>query len=115
MAGEGIAELRRYVAGLREQGPRTARESLLVAVRRQAEKFTEFYGIDVKAWQTASGVEAMFHEVMNIVREGLANIRRHTSAQRLVNLRDEGARLVVEFINDRAPDPNAKQASSPAR
>ena len=48
MAGEGIAELRRYVAGLREQGPRTARESLLVAVRRQAEKFTEFYGIDVK-------------------------------------------------------------------
>ena len=116
MAGEGIAELRRYVAGLREQGPRTARESLLVAVRRQAEKFTEFYGIDVKvvADSDVRLKEAMFHEVMNIVREGLANIRRHTSAQRaLVNLRDEGARLVVEFINDRAPDRNAKQVFFP--
>jgi signal transduction histidine kinase len=111
MAGEGIAELRRYVVSLREQGPRTARESLLVAVRRQAEKFTEFYGIDVQvvADSDVRLKEAMFHEVMNIVREGLANIRRHTSAQRaLVNLRDEGARLVVEFINDRAPDRNAQ-------
>ena len=37
-----------------------------------------------------------------------------TSAQRaLVNLRDEGARLVVEFINDRAPDRNAKQVFFP--
>jgi signal transduction histidine kinase len=116
MAAESIAELRRYVAGLRKQGPRTARESLLVAVRRQAEKFTEFYGIDVKvvADSDVRLKESMFDEVMNIVREGLANIRRHTSAQRaLVNLRDEGARLVVEFINDRAPDPNAKQVFFP--
>ena len=54
----------------------------------------------------------MFHEVMNIVREGSRTSAATPRLSALVNLRDEGARLVVEFINDRAPDPNAKQPSS---
>ena len=45
--------------------------------------------------------DALFEEVTNIVREGLANIRRHTSALRaVVNLRDLGDRLLVQFVND---------------
>jgi signal transduction histidine kinase len=106
MAGEGITELRRYVAGLREQGPKPSHESLLTAVRRQVEKFTEFYGIQVQV--VADGdvplKAPLLQEVMNIVREGLANIRRHTSAlHALVNLREEGDRLVVQFVNDAPP------------
>jgi len=106
MASEGITELRRYVAGLREQEPKTSPESLLVAVRRQAEKFTHFYGINVQVVADADVqlTEPMLDEVMNIVREGLANIRRHTStASAVVNLREEDGRLVVQFVSDGAP------------
>jgi signal transduction histidine kinase len=116
MAGEGITELRRYVAGLREQAPRARRESLLVAVRRQAEKFTEFYGInaEVMADGDVQLKEPLLQEVMNIVREGLANIRRHTSAGRaVVNLREEGDRLVVQFVNDTPPGRKAARPFFP--
>jgi signal transduction histidine kinase len=110
MAGEGITELRRYVAGLRAQGPKAGGESLLAAVRCQAEKFTEFYGIPVQV--VAEGdvqlKEPLFQEVTNIVREGLANIRRHTSALRaMVSVRVQGGRLVVQFVNDAPPGGHA--------
>jgi signal transduction histidine kinase len=110
MAGEGITELRRYVAGLRKQGPKATHESLLAAVRRQAERFTEFYGIPVEV--VAEGdvrlKETLLEEVTNIVREGLANIRRHTAALRAtVNVREEGDRLVVQFVNDAPPGRHA--------
>jgi signal transduction histidine kinase len=116
MAGEGITELRRYVAGLREQAPKASRESLLVAVRRQAEKFTEFYGINVEVMADGDVQlkEPLLREVMNIIREGLANIRRHTSALRaVVNLREEGDRLVVQFVNDAPPGRKATRPFFP--
>jgi signal transduction histidine kinase len=110
MASESISELRGYVSRLREQGAKTSSDSLLVAVRRQAEKFSEFYGINVQVM--ADGElrlkEPLLKEVMNIVREGLANIRRHTSARHaVVNLREEDGRLVVQFLNDAERRPNA--------
>jgi signal transduction histidine kinase len=116
MAGEGITELRRYVAGLRDQESKANRESLLAAVRRQAEKFTEFYGIHVQV--VAEGdvqlKEPLSREVTNIVREGLANIRRHTSALRaIVNVREEGDRLVVQFVNEAPPGRHAPRPFFP--
>jgi signal transduction histidine kinase len=43
------------------------------------------------------------NEVIQIVREGLSNIRRHTCAERAtINLREAQGRLFVELINDRA-------------
>lgn len=116
MAGEGITELRRYVAGLRAEEPKANRESLLAAVRRQAEKFTEFYGIHVQV--VAEGdvqlKAPLFREVTHIVREGLANIRRHTSALRaIVNVRDEGDRLVVQFVNEAASGRHAPRPFFP--
>jgi signal transduction histidine kinase len=103
MATEGIAELRQYIAGLREQAAKRSGDSLLVAVRQQAEKFSEFYGIkvDVVADGDMQLNESLFREVMNIVREGLANIRRHTAANRAtVRLREGEGRLVMEFLNE---------------
>jgi signal transduction histidine kinase len=116
MAGEGITELRRYVAGLRKQGQKTNGESLAAAVRCQADKFTEFYGIPVQV--VAEGDlelrEPLLQEVMNIVREGLANIRRHTSAMRAsVSLREQGDRLVVKFVNDAPRGAHACRAFVP--
>lgn len=116
MAGEGINELRRYVAGLRNQESKANRESLLAAVRRQAEKFTEFYGIQIQV--VADGDvqldEPLFREVTNIVREGLSNIRRHTSALRaIVDVREAGDRLVVQFVNETASAPHTPRPFFP--
>jgi signal transduction histidine kinase len=71
----------------------------------QAKKFAEFYGIDAQV--IADGdipVSApLQNEIMHIVREGLSNIRRHTSAQRAtISLRKAQGQLLVELINDRA-------------
>ncbi len=110
MADEGIAELRRYVAGLRDPAAKREPEPLLVAIRRLADRFAEFYGIKVHV--LAEGdfrlSEPMLDEVMNIVREGLANIRRHSTAQSAtVSVREADGRLVVEFVNE-----NGMQARS---
>jgi signal transduction histidine kinase len=103
MADDGISQLRRYVGGLRKGGSKNGHDLLLPAVRRQAEKFTEFYGIDV---QVLGDSEIVLHgrlmdEVMQIVREGLSNIRRHTTAeQAAIQLRDDDKQLTVEFIHN---------------
>ena len=105
MADEGIAELRRYVNGLRDGRAKRNTESLLVAIRRLADKFNEFYGIKVQliADTDCNLSEAMCDEVLNIVREGLANIQRHTAAaSATICLREGDGRLVVEFLNDAA-------------
>ena len=106
MATNGIAELRRYVAGLRSS-PESAlgEESLAVGVRRQAEKFSEYYGVDVQvtAERDVPVNPHLFNEVMLIVREGLSNIRRHTPArQATIALHNLESRLILEFLNDGA-------------
>lgn len=104
MAEEGIAELRRYVAGLRGAGTKGDAESLLVAVRHQADKFSEYYGIkvDVNADSDVQLKQPLAEHVLNIVREGLANIRRHTDATRAtVRFCEEKGRLLLEFLNER--------------
>jgi signal transduction histidine kinase len=105
IANDGIGELRQYVSTLKNAKASKPDTSLLSAVRTQARKFAEFYGIDADVTATADiPVSApLQNEVMHIVREGLSNICRHTRAERAtINLREARGRLVLELINDKA-------------
>lgn len=101
MTSEGIAELRQYVGGLRDRAlPRET--SLMHAVWRVAEKYREYYGIDI-----AVNANAEMHlndrlaaEVFQILNEALSNVRRHTASRRVtLNLRRQAGELVVQIIN----------------
>ena len=103
MAGDSILDLRSYVGRLKNEPQRAQQISLLPAVRRQAEKFSEFYGI---ATQVIADGDVLVHvrlfeEIMHIVREGLYNVRRHTCADKvIIKLRAANGRLLLEMIND---------------
>ena len=115
IASDGIGELRQYTADLKKTVAQKQVASLLAAVRMQARKFTEFYGIDAQVIaQTDIPVSApLQNEVMHIVREGLSNIRRHTCAERAtISLREAQGRLFLELINDKAREA-AKQKFYP--
>ncbi|HSQ05447.1 MAG TPA: histidine kinase, partial [Burkholderiales bacterium] len=103
IAADGINQLRHYVGHLKGSTGNKASESLLPAVRQQAAKFSEYYGIH--ATVVADGditVNArLFEEVMFIVREGLSNIRRHSSSEHARLSLNAGEHcLVLEFVND---------------
>jgi signal transduction histidine kinase len=103
IAGAGIEELREYVGALRTVSANRIADDLASAVRCQAKKFSALYGIE--ATVIASGELSisgrMQHEVIQIIREGLSNIRRHTESHRVaVHLRQQGGRLLLEIRND---------------
>jgi signal transduction histidine kinase len=109
MAADSIAQLRHYVGSLERGAPCGQGGALLPAVRRQARKFSEHYGIgaNVVAESEISVTGKVYDDVILIVREGLSNIRRHTNAQSAtVKLYATASQLRVELINDRggAPD-----------
>ncbi len=104
MAEDGISQLRRYVGRLRSGKCQSGHDLSLPAVRRQVERFTEFYGLNVKVGGDNDVVVPahLSEEVMHIVREGLSNIRRHTVAEdAAINLREGKGRLVVEIIQSK--------------
>ena len=81
MAQGEIAELRRYVKGLRGQGD-PGHATLLPALRRQAARFGELYGINVEieaAGELRVG-DKLADDAFHIIGEALSNIRRHTTA-----------------------------------
>lgn len=98
MTGEGIAELRNYIGGLktRLEGP------LLPAIRHVAEKFLQNYGIKV-AVNTDPELkisDRLAAEIYQIVREAMSNIRRHTNAsQATINLHCQEKQLIVQIVN----------------
>lgn len=105
IARDGIGELRQYAVNLKKADAYRQIASLLPAVRTQARKFAELYGIDARVVaETDIPVSALLqNEVMHIVREGLSNIRRHTCAERAtINLRRAHGRLLLELVNDKA-------------
>ena len=82
MATSEITELRTFVKGLRgEEDP--GRAALVPALRRQAARFSELYGIAV-AVESPGELrigDALANEAFHIVSEALSNVRRHTSAR----------------------------------
>jgi signal transduction histidine kinase len=118
MAGDGINELRQYVGKLKRvaDAPRKQAEGLLPALRRQAQKFTEFSGIETRvlAEKDIAVAPAMHNEIVHMVREGLSNIRRHTSAgQATIRLGEGEGRLLIELVNDNAKRNGVKQEFLP--
>jgi signal transduction histidine kinase len=104
MAGEGITELRRYVGNLKHRSDRASNRSVMQGLRGQARDFSELYGLRVEVVAECDVVVSgrLFDEVMQIVREALANIRRHTEATRAaINLRVARRLLVLDIENDR--------------
>ena len=105
IASDGIGELRHYVCSLKKAETHRRVASLLTAVRTQARKFAELYGIEAQVIAKVDiPVSApLQNEIMHIIREGLSNIRRHTCAEHAtINLREAQGRVVVELINDKA-------------
>ncbi|MBC7944902.1 MAG: hypothetical protein H7X91_06520 [Burkholderiales bacterium] len=101
MTNDGIAELRNYVGGLKNQKDTPSR-LFFQAISRLAEKFTKFYGIEVNisANPDLRINDRLAAELVQIVSEGLSNIRRHTQARRAtLNLRREDDNLIAQIIN----------------
>lgn len=101
MAGRVAEDLRRYARQVRRQsGPRHA---LATELRRQAAQVREFYGvdIDVRIAGELPCSDRLSAEVLQVVREGLANICKHTQAQRgEVVLRCQNGWLGICIAND---------------
>jgi signal transduction histidine kinase len=106
-ASASLADLRGFVRGMKDEGPGARGDVLIPALRRQANKFGELYGIkiEVNAGSDISVSDRLAAEVFQIVREGLTNVRRHTQAARAsVSVLRSGQQLVVSVENERAAD-----------
>lgn len=104
MAGEGISQLRQYVGRLKGDERLQKRESLVQGVRSHVHRFGELYPVQasVVAPSEIQVSSALYEEVIQIVREGLSNVRRHTKARRAsVELRSADCTLRMEIVNDR--------------
>ena len=110
MTDGGIADLRRYVRGLKESGEQES--SLLTSVQRFAGKYAEATGIDVRveADQKILMNDRLAAEVFQMIAEGLSNIRRHTQArQAVIALACSDDELSLRIEND-----NSDGAASPS-
>ena len=97
-----VAELRRYVGGLRAAEER--RDVLLPAVERFAARFSSVTGIhvEVKARGKIEVNDRLAAELFQIVTEGLSNIRRHAlSSEARVEMFHHDRMLVLQIKNRR--------------
>lgn len=111
MATEELASMREVISGLRGT-PGKGGALLSSAVRRQASRFGQLFGIEVEVEVEGEMPVSrrIAGEVFHIVAEGLSNIRRHTQARRAwISLKTAGETLVLGIRN--ANDGNAQAAS----
>ncbi len=102
MTESTIKDLRRYAKNLRDDSAPTG-DSLVVAIREQADRFRRFYGIEV-AVECASEVPVnsrIAGAVLQILSEGLSNVLRHTQAKRaVIGMRCENQQLRLDITNE---------------
>jgi signal transduction histidine kinase len=101
-AGE-ITGLRRYVRGLKEEAGN--RDDLLSAVRRYVEQFEDHYGIRVavEAKTDINVNDRLAAELIQMVHEGLSNVRKHTEAARCaVSFESRAGRIILRVENEGA-------------
>lgn len=115
MMNDELASLRDVVSGLR--GAPGSGDALLVsAVKRQAERFAELFGIEVHV-SVQSGMPVsrrLSGELFHMVSEGLSNIRRHTRSRRAcVSLAMESDVLVLKISNESLKDEPLPAAFQP--
>ena len=104
LADTSIAEIRGFVRSLRGGSDEQVGGILVTALRQQAAKYREFYGIsiDLEADDDLQVNDRLGAEVFQIVIEGLSNIRRHTDSKSAVVriARDHDIALRVEIENE---------------
>ena len=101
MAQREIVELRRYVKGLRGQGE-PGHAALVPALRRQAARFGELYGIKVEVEAAAElrVGDGLADDAFHMVSEALSNIRRHTmAALARINLSCDTQMFTLQIAN----------------
>lgn len=101
MASQVAEDLRRYARQVRQ--PQRPSQALAHELRQQAAQVRDFYGvdIDVRIPEELAVSESLSAEVLQVVREGLTNICKHTQAQRgEVELRCQGGWLGIRIANE---------------
>jgi signal transduction histidine kinase len=101
-----LHQLRELVSGMRS-GARGADDALGPALRRQARRFTELFGIEVAVHCAADVAisRRLAAAVFPMVGEALTNVRRHTDASRAdIAVREEAGRCVLEVTNAHDPE-----------
>lgn len=96
-----ITGLRHYVRGLREAT--ATRDDLLSAVRRYTAQFHDSYGISVRfECKTDINVnDRLAAELIQIVHEGLSNVRKHTNAtSSRISLESRDKKIILSVEND---------------
>jgi signal transduction histidine kinase len=102
LAADVIVELRDY-ANRSRAGAAADEPICLAALRRQAAHAQAAYGVDVRIELegTLECGDRLTAEVLQIVREGISNVCRHTCAKRAaVSLRCSGGKLRIEITNE---------------
>jgi len=101
MSSDGIEQLRDNVLALRKATVRG--ERLLPAIRRVTERFSALTGIDVEVADSGA-IQVSDHiagETLQMIAEGLSNVRRHTAATRArVGVTSDAGRFIVRIEND---------------
>ncbi|MDR6539072.1 histidine kinase [Variovorax soli] len=102
MAARVIGDLRRYAGAVRN-GLDRSEQAVLMVLRQQAAQVRDFYGIDiaVRVDGELNVNDRMAAEILQIVREGLNNICKHTLAHcGAVRLACADGLLKVEIENE---------------
>jgi signal transduction histidine kinase len=103
-ADSGVADLRRYIRGLREGGE--AEDKLVPSVQRYAKKMQEATGIAVEvcAEREIDVAGRLATEAFQIICEGLSNVRRHThSPKAIITLNTSKDALTITIANGSDP------------
>lgn len=110
MAEKVISDLRRFAVNFKN-GVAQADPILRVVLNQQAAQIREFYGVDIGITLTGDPKlsDRLATEVVQLVREGLSNICKHTHAQRgFVNIHCSNESLKIQIENEhKGPQPIA--------
>jgi signal transduction histidine kinase len=110
-----VKDLRTFVGGLRVSSSNNRVNVLTSSVERHAKLLGEFYGIevDVNIATNANMNDRLAAEIFQIVREGLSNIKRHTtSAEARIRMTSLNGDIVLDIEND-ATDGERKNTFTP--
>lgn len=107
MASSELKAMREVISGLR--GVKGQGDALLLgAVRRQAERFAQLFGIqvDIEMEGDMPVSRRLAGELFHIVAEGLSNVRRHSAARKAaIRLVAEGEWLMLSIRNETSGKP----------
>lgn len=111
MVSSELKSMREVISGLR--GVKGQGDALLLgAVRRQAERFGQLFGIqvDIEVEGDMPVSRRLAGELFHIVAEGLSNVRRHSSARKaVIRLASEEQWLTLSIRNEsggKSPPPD---------